>query len=496
VKSLAQSFGVLATVLLASAASTSAATITVNSGGDLQAALTKAVAGDTIVLQAGATFTGNFYLPNKSGSTYITVRSSAADSSLPAAGVRITPTYASKLPKIVGKGTSYALKTSTAAHHWKLQFLEIVGNTSGAGDIVQFGNGSEPLLANQAHDLVLDRVYIHGDKTKGAKRGVALNSVNTMIRDSYISGIMSTQDSQAICGWNGPGPFQIDNNYLEATGENVMFGGATPKIANLVPSDITFVRNTVTKPTAWKGSTWTVKNLFELKNGRRILVKGNTFQYSWAAQQKGYAVVMAPVNDGYAPWTTIEDVTIQANSFTHVAGGFLISGYDKTHGSKTMARVLIQDNLLTDVSAASWGGPGGFAVVGNGAQDVTIDHNTVVHDGFVLNGNGTPSPRFKYTNNLSKHNQWGIYGDGLGAGQASIDKYFPASIVARNVLAGGSPSKYPADNFFPATADFLTQFVNASGGDYHLGTWSPYRAAGTDGKDVGANVDTIAAAKK
>ena len=35
-------------------------------------------------------------------------------------------------------------------------------------------------------------------------------------------------DSQAIAGWSGPGPFKIANNYLEAAGENVMFGGADP----------------------------------------------------------------------------------------------------------------------------------------------------------------------------------------------------------------------------------------------------------------------------
>ena len=29
-------------------------------------------------------------------------------------------------------------------------------------------------------------------------------------------------------GWNGPGPFLIENNYLEAAGENIMFGGNDP----------------------------------------------------------------------------------------------------------------------------------------------------------------------------------------------------------------------------------------------------------------------------
>src|SRR2546428_4013492 len=50
---------------------TSGILITVNAGGDLQAALNSALPGDTIVLQAGAIFTGNFILPTKSGTGWI-----------------------------------------------------------------------------------------------------------------------------------------------------------------------------------------------------------------------------------------------------------------------------------------------------------------------------------------------------------------------------------------------------------------------------------------
>jgi hypothetical protein len=75
-------------------------------------------------------------------------------------------------------------------------------------------------------------------------------------------------DSQAICGVNGPGPFKIVNNYLEGSGENVMFGGADPAIRDLVPSDIEFRGNYCFKPLSWKighpsyaGTPWAVKNL-------------------------------------------------------------------------------------------------------------------------------------------------------------------------------------------------------------------------------------------
>ena len=72
-----------------------AATLNVPAGGDLQAALNAAQPGDTVVLEAGASFTGTFTLPNKDAATdYITVRTSTPDSpQMPAAvySIAVTP---------------------------------------------------------------------------------------------------------------------------------------------------------------------------------------------------------------------------------------------------------------------------------------------------------------------------------------------------------------------------------------------------------------------
>ena len=68
-------------------------TISVLSGGDLQAAIDVAQPGDVISLEAGASFRGNFTLPKKSGSGWIVVRSSA-EAGLPPPGTRISPAFA------------------------------------------------------------------------------------------------------------------------------------------------------------------------------------------------------------------------------------------------------------------------------------------------------------------------------------------------------------------------------------------------------------------
>src|SRR5829696_7483452 len=80
-------------------------TVSVPAGGNFQAALDAAAPGDTIVLQAGATYTGTFELPVKSGSSYITIRTSTPDSSLPAPGTRVSPANAPLMARVVTPNT-------------------------------------------------------------------------------------------------------------------------------------------------------------------------------------------------------------------------------------------------------------------------------------------------------------------------------------------------------------------------------------------------------
>lgn len=247
-------------VLLAQPAAT-AATLKVCSSGcaftGLQAAINAAVPGDTILLRAGQTFTGHYTLKVKSGTSYITIRSDAT-SGLPADGVRLVPgstAQLSSLPRLVGKGGTYKttpiFRAEPGAHHYRLQFLHIDGTANvGYETLVEIGDDR---TSARPHHLVLDRVYIHGHKYKGQKRGIALNGANITIKNSYIADIKSVNlESQAIAGWNGPGPFWIVNNYLAASSENIMFGGAGPRITNLVPSDIEIRNNHITKPTSWR----------------------------------------------------------------------------------------------------------------------------------------------------------------------------------------------------------------------------------------------------
>jgi hypothetical protein len=490
----------LALVLLVGSKPAMAATHNVPAGGDLQAALNAAQPGDVVLLAPGATYAGNFKLPVKNGDGYITVRTGGNSRDLPAPGMRISPEHAHALAKIKSSNTSAALATMAGAHHWRIELIEFAANVNGVGDIILLGaSSSQTQLSQVPQNLILDRVYIHGDPTAGQKRGIALNSGATQIINSYISDMKAVgQDSQAIAGWNGPGPYLIENNYLEGAAENVLFGGADPSIPNLIPSDITIRRNYFSKPLEWRGSKWEVKNVFELKNARRVLIEGNVFENVWVAAQAGYAILFSTRNqNGRAPWSVVEDVTFRYNIIRHAANAINISGTDYNYPSMQGARYRISHNLVYDIDGTTWGGSGNFLQVGNEPRDVVVEHNTVHHTGNVVTvyGKRDGMPKvvegFSFRDNLMRHNKYGVKGESVAVGSATLDAYFRSLAFDRNALAGGKASQYPAGNYFPTVEQFDAAFVNAVAGNFALVAGSPFRNAASDGGALGADLATL-----
>jgi hypothetical protein len=479
------------------------AVFNVSAGGDLQAAINSAQLGDTIVLQAGAQFTGNFTLPAKSGSGWIIIRTSNL-AGISVEGTRVTPSQASAMSRVLTPNSAPAFATNASAHHFRFVGLEI-GIAQGVATnygIVALGNtSSQTTTAAAPHDLVFDRCYIHGNSTGDVSRGVALNSASTAIIDSTISNIHGVGfDTQAIAGWNGPGPFKIVNNYLEAAGENFMFGGADPKIANMVPSDIEFRRNNCFKPLSWNpadptyaGVHWSVKNLFELKNAQRVLVDGNIFENCWVDGQTGFAIVFTPRNqEGTAPWSVVRDVTFTNNIVRHSAAGVQFLGHDNNFPSQQEQRIKVKNNLFYDIGGSVWGANGRLFQIIDATADVHIDHNTAIQTSNIITADGAPSTGFVYTNNIAPHNSYGVIGSGRGVGNDSLIYYFPACQFAKNLLMSGPANAYPAGNFFSTMSQ--VGFVDVASANYRLSNTSQYKHAGTDGLDIGTDQDAIEAA--
>jgi hypothetical protein len=446
-------------------------------------------------LTPGATYSGNFVLPVHGGSGVVTIRT-RPDDQLPAPGQRMTPQDAPRLAKLRSGNSGPALRTAPGARGWRLELLEFGPTSDGAFDIIQLGDGTaaQSSLTQVPQDLTVDRCYIHGDPSFGQKRGIALNSGATTITGSHIEEIKAVGiDTQAIGGWNGPGPYHIENNHLEAAGEVFMLGGAIPGIRDVIPSDVVFTRNYVGRPAAWTTEKWTVKNLLELKNARRVMISMNVFEHNWVSAQAGHAILFTPRGEhGVAPWATVEDVTFRLNIVRNVAGGIDILGHDDAGPSGVARRIQISENLFYGFDRDKWKGDGFFLVVLHAPSDITVERNTVLQRGNLIEADGrkagAPEPieRFIFRDNIALHNTFGVHGAGHGVGNDSLNAYFPDAEFDHNVVAGAKSSAYPPGNLFPTPADLMSEFVAPEAGDFQLKPGSKLLTAGSDGGPVGA----------
>ena len=198
-----------------------------------------------------------------------------------------------------------------------------------------------------------------------------------------------------------------------------------------------------------KEPPWAVKNLFELKNARRVLIESNIFEHNWPHAQNGFAILFTVRNqDGARAVVGRRGRDVPQECRPHVAAGFNILGRDDNHESRQTSRISIHNNLITDVG-------------GSGAA--TADCFNCWTERSACRLLTTPPSRpavsslaaitsrtrgFVFRNNVMPDNGAGFVGSGTGVGKASIDRYFPGAVIAGNVFVGGKPEHYPPDNFF------------------------------------------------
>jgi hypothetical protein len=452
---------------------------------NLQERINLANPGDTITIPDGDVSTGNFTI-NKSLNIVGGVGSRI-----------ISPTFdpAIKIPPGTGPVVLRGLEITCAETMARMSVL------------VEYGSGGpdQDTLDKVPKGLTIDKCDIHAYPHTDIQRGVAANGANFRITNSKVREIHGVgYDTQAVCVWNGPGPFTLLDCYFEGAGENVMFGGALPSIQGLIHSDIEVRRCYFFKPRSWytndpsyAGIQWTVKNLFELKNARRVIVEGNVFENNWTQAQAGRAIVFTPRPSDSGAAALIEDVLFQHNIIKNVGSGILLLGIDDPPQPQDvrLKRVKVLNNLWI-VDGPVNESNGVFATVINGTEDVTFENNTAFQTGSLILTDYLPNQRFVFINNIGRHNDYGIFGSGSGVGNPSIAKYFPSSliggnIIAKEVLGPDSPSefesRYPAGNYFPNT---LAEVVGA---DYKL--TSAWKGKGIDGKDPGVNIEALVAAQ-
>jgi hypothetical protein len=521
--------------------------IPVAAGGGVQNAINSAACGDTIELQAGASFTGTFSLPNKNcdGQHWVTIRTSAPNTALPPEGTRLTPCYAgvaslpdrpayycpspaNVMPMILAGGNQ-AFITQAGAGYYRLIGLEIThpaGMQVGQPDtLVALTNGTQ-----LPHHVIVDRCWIHGLPTTFLKRGIKLDGSYLAVIDSTITDVHAVGTAtQGMLSGTGTGPLKIVNNFVEGGDSAVGFGGQGNPFGD--PADIEIRRNHLFKPWSWQNGSATymgypfgAKVAFESKNSDRVLLEGNIMEHTWGdipggpvQGGDGSIAWIGPKNQGSGcPTCDVSDITFRYNLIRHAGGGPYIFDAPSDTGAIAMQamRYSIHDNLLDDISSTYSRAGSGDGILHRflgttifaPPRDIMVFHNTGISNGIAflsLTANNVRIMNFNFMNNLEIGGMYGVTGCSSLFGTAALSTCAPGYAFAGNVIVGGK-GNLTGGAFKPATASAVgfANYNNGNGGDYRLcigpgnpvascTAASPYINAGTDGRDIGADLTTL-----
>jgi hypothetical protein len=527
--------------------------IHVGANSDLAAAIEGAKCGDTLLLPAGAAYEVEVKeLPSKNcdDQYYITIRTDTPDSKLPPEGTRISPAWGG-VASLPGR-PPYAQPAGGPA---KLLATIVVRRPVGVkvGDHLRFigiewttaPNSYVALMATAEHTdhVIFDRNWFHPADGAEVAHGVGMldGARAVAVINSYINGLNCVAvagrciDATGVGGGQGNDPIstlKIYNNFIEASGENILFGGGA---STTNPTDIEIRRNHLFRPLLWKegqpgytpsalGHPYIVKNHFELKSAIRVLFEANLLDNSWGGfSQAGYSILLTPKDQSNkCPLCRVNDVTIRFNRIRSVAGVLLIANAPAATGGAPSdgGRYSIHDLFADDLHDKDFKGGGSFLILVSWqppVHDIQIDHVTAFVTGELLGvvNTGPKLANFILTNNVfSVRDVRPIASAGGGpqscagknqvdGGEAVLAACFDPYKFEKNLIIS-QRGTFPKGNFVVSSPEAagIRDLKDSIGKDPRLchakgpgcSKISPGAGAASDGRDVGADIDAVEAA--
>lgn len=389
----------------------------------------------TITLEAGATTTGPIVIPEgtTSCSAELIIRSSRVRD---IGNRRVTTADHALMHQIISPGISQAaVEVPLGVKGLAFEGIRFSRNLTETADnygIVRVGDigyGTQR-ISTLVDGLRFTRCIVDNPSNiNGAIRGITLRGAKrVLVEHSYIHQMhVIGSDAQAIwldmcirCDFT--------NNYLAGAAENVLLGGA----ANTGGSQyyiahpqnaLRFTGNHFHKPVEWMllydsadpgvntpaqgcregskwrnntsgnwftctGNTWVpggtggplptvVKNLFELKDGRWVTLRGNLLDESWASGQQGQGLF---VNNTGERMYTVTNLTFEANRVKNVLNYWSHRQYpDSALNFFPLTRLTFRHNLVENYAppgyAIGYGSPRGIGI--HGVVDMRFENNTV-----------------------------------------------------------------------------------------------------------------------
>lgn len=263
---------------------------------------------------------------------------------------------------------------------------------------------------------------------------------------------------------------------------------------------------------ALRSSGYLVKNLFECKSCANHFISGNTFNRNWNESQNGIAIQLVSKVDqpGFNDIVNAYDLRFLNNIVTNSGAGLRTATQGGVTFAKTNKRITAFNNLLYKIGATdypsidlntssalqmSFAGP---------CESCLYDHNTMQQ--LTTGGEALQWDTAAFTNpRFSNGVYYGAFYGNIALGN-TIPFYWGNGNLINSVgvdYAGtrGAPASMGT---YATNGNWITTGTTlfASGSDFRLLPTSPYSAScasgclytGTDGKDLGADIDMLESA--
>jgi hypothetical protein len=457
-----------------------------------------------IELTAGTTYTGVFVVDNsgKPDNDWTIIRSSNYSSLQE--GSRIDLTDDPNLAELLGSST-IAIRLNDNAKYVRFIGIKFRKDANdGNNSVVAIGLdavSSSSSLAEFPNDIILDRCRVTTTNSNRTSNGVFINGTDIAVINSRIDRIIGTSgEAHAFQVYRG-GPCLFENNFISGSHINAFLGDNDEEIASQQCRDITIRKNHLWKDTEWDvgGSEEDVrvKNHFEIKHGRRVLFEQNVCENNWSDAQNGSSWVFTPrggdMLDVTVRWNVVKN-SERAMGISAPGGGTGINGQ--------IADLLLENNLffggtdrLIEQSGSSSSDPA------HQVHRVTLRHNTFhgCEDScYFFTASFGGSQVWVFRDNIVDDGLYGMGGSGTGYAVDGITDYVANYDVDNNVHIDVMGPNYTTDanfkNVLYAANDAAVGFTNSSPTQedhFELLNSSAYYQAGTDGKDIGADIATL-----
>lgn len=366
-------------------------TYTVTTAQELINAYNQCNGGEHIVIPSGITIIGHIELPNRNFSDYVTIRASG---NMPDIRNRISPND-SNLVVIKGQFTNVpTLKIKSNVSKLRfigIKFEPVQQTTTDQFSIIEVGELNQTSLSTNPQKIIFQHTVMNPPNNTMVRHGMANEGYKVAVISSWYGNIQVAcipnsgcfSDSNAIYSINGRGSHVYNNSYIEASSENILYGGDTVRVDGHTPTNIEIRRNYFYKRPDWKPNPvplYNIKNLIEFKFARRVYLEGNVFKNHWLGADGGQAhgININGIVEVESPWTVSEDIIFENNKIINVPSGVLlstnngtgVSGYDGRKSNNIRFKNILFDEFNAD-------GPKRLAIA-NRVEYALFDHVTQI----------------------------------------------------------------------------------------------------------------------